>query len=587
MSQGKGNTFTQFYQMVYDAAKEKSFKNCFRELSRAGNRQGMIELVIELPGIRKWQMTDSYVAKNDIHVLATFKKHNLLTCDTKFLTEALFAASITNNNFLNILLARTKQYYRHGEYLKCIADCDYAIDLLNNVLNSIEKRISFLEYNIEFNLFQSMCLKRLELNERARACFSKASNSAEDLMKLKKDCTSVSNEEKLQTLKPFLDKLREIKQTDENINSRKSVISSTNSVPLIDGKMHNKLISCSDAVSLEYNADKGRYLIASRNIKSGSVLIVDKPFAFSTDKQALSRNCLHCHVSLILDSTTRIPCHNCQTVSFCSEECRKAAWKNYHRYECQVFDYFYETESYRTSYLLLAYRTTVSMISQGGNDFDANVLDFHDAVEKESNRFRVAIGDDYSPVDYKTVYSLETHGRHADPDDNLIRSIQAIFLAKCLAHVMADFTPGVILQQRYLELLAVATLRHLQAINSNAYEIVENIWDKETKIWEPRNVGGALYTTVSLVNHSCYANVVRHTYPNGMVVVRALRFIRKGSEILDCYGPHFLSDDRDKRRKHLLEKYYFHCACEACTDNWQLPLSEPKYQCKERKLKGS
>lgn len=63
--------------------------------------------------------------------------------------------------------------------------------------------------------------------------------------------------------------------------------------------------------------------------------------------------------------------------------------------------------------------------------------------------------------------------------------------------------------------LAVAILHHLQAINCNAYEIVENIYDKKTHIWEPRQIGGAIYPSVSLINHSCYPNVVRHTYPSG------------------------------------------------------------------------
>lgn len=57
-------------------------------------------------------------------------------------------------------------------------------------------------------------------------------------------------------------------------------------------------------------------------------------------------------------------------------------------------------------------------------------------------------------------------------------------------------------------------------------------------------------------------------------MVRTLRFIGKGNEILDCYGPHFLSEKRLQRREHLERKYHFLCECEACMENWQYPLPE-------------
>lgn len=62
-----------------------------------------------------------------------------------------------------------------------------------------------------------------------------------------------------------------------------------------------------------------------------------------------------------------------------------------------------------------------------------------------------------------------------------------------------------------------------------------------------------------------------------MVVVRALRFIGKGCEILDCYGPQFLSESRLARRELLWKKYRFLCECDACTQDWKFPLPETMY----------
>lgn len=85
-------------------------------------------------------------------------------------------------------------------------------------------------------------------------------------------------------------------------------------IPSVQGKSNEKLKACSDAIALGYNEAKGRFLYATRRIKTGSVLIVDQPFAFSTDQEAFERNCLNCHISLKLEDKIRIPCYNCQTV---------------------------------------------------------------------------------------------------------------------------------------------------------------------------------------------------------------------------------------------------------------------------------
>lgn len=217
-------------------------------------------------------------------------------------------------------------------------------------------------------------------------------------------------------------------------------------------------------------------------------------------------------------------------VSFCTETCRKEAWETYHQYECSIFNYFLEdlhfssNECRQTSRLLLAYRTTVVQALRGSAEtkcaLNPDFLRYHangNATNKDED-----VGEEcaelgtkkpYRPDDYRTVFQLETHCIDVEPSANLVRTIEAIFLAKCLTHVLNKL--DVICTKETFVSLTVAMLHHLQAINCNAYEIVESVYDERTHVWEPRNVGGAIYTTVSLVNHSCYPNVVRHSYPNG------------------------------------------------------------------------
>ncbi|KAK0096842.1 hypothetical protein PV326_004191 [Microctonus aethiopoides] len=270
-------------------------------------------------------------------------------------------------------------------------------------------------------------------------------------------------------------------------------------------------------------------------------------------------------------------------VCFCSENCCKEAWDNYHKYECSIFGNFMEISNHvkaadERSSSLLAYRTTVAKaINKQFCTLDLEFLDYQNAKCRNGEKsLEIDMDiDTYDPLDYRTVYSLETHCCEARPNINLVRAIKSVYLAKCLVYTLKKIQPcaNETVDSQQIVLLAAAMMRHMQAINCNAYEIVENYRNETTKVWKPRNIGGAIYTSVSLVNHGCYPNIVRHSYPGGIVVVRSLRFIEKGSEILDCYGPHFISDPLSDRQQYLKEVYNFICTCQSCIDDWKFPFS--------------
>lgn len=165
----------------------------------------------------------------------------------------------------------------------------------------------------------------------------------------------------------------------------------------------------------------------------------------------------------------------------------------------------------------MAYRTVVTAsalyVQDSILELDRGFLQVH---ENDKSIFDIKSLKKYESSDYKTVFGLQTHSAQADPKVNLEKAINSIFLAHCLLHVINHFHPEVDNLDKHLQVLAVALFHNMQMINCNAYEIVENIRDNETKILEPRNVGGAIYPTVSLTNHSCYPNIVRHSYPCGM-----------------------------------------------------------------------
>ena len=99
-----------------------------------------------------------------------------------------------------------------------------------------------------------------------------------------------------------------------------------------------------------------------------------------------------------------------------------------------------------------------------------------------------------------------------------------------------------------------------------------------------KEIGSAAYTTLSLLNHSCDPSVVRHCYRD-ICVVRALKHIRKGEEIIDNYGFLYATEEKHNRIKHLSDQYYFTCQCIPCKENWplynELPDKPPQFLCKD------
>nr|XP_003707948.1 PREDICTED: SET and MYND domain-containing protein 4-like [Megachile rotundata] len=562
--------FDQFFKTAYDAAIAEPYAKRFKEASANANREEMIKILIDIPCVKNLKIFKSYMGKDDVKAEKLYKKSRETVIKDgvvheeenriSILTETLFTASVTSRLFLDALLDCAQYWYNSNAFAKCLKYCECMLALPANFYDrTIESMNDFLEHRKACVDLEYKCSEKLKVSSSQGKKQRRKCNTNQ--------CVSL-----------------------ENASSANRVTA----IPSIDGKQHAMLESCSDAVTLQFDEKRGRHLVATRNIKAGYILIVESPFAFSTNNEAFDRNCLNCHVTLKLNDSVKIPCYFCRTVSFCSEKCRNEAWKLYHRYECSIFDIFCGNDSEQpqrqSSYLLLAYRMTIAGCLLSNTDkvnnmdkteipvLNDNFLRYH-GTNTNQECSDLGINEVYSPRDYRTILKLKTHCEKIEPNINLIRAIEAIFLTKCFTFVLSKMDV-VCLKETFIS-LAVAMLHHLQAINCNAYEIVENLYDKKAHVWEPRYVGGAIYPSVSLVNHSCYPNVVRHSYPSGVVVVRSLRFIGKGTEIVDCYGPHWLSEGRLPRREYLWKKYRFLCACEACTQNWQYPLPETiNYKCR-------
>ncbi|XP_064095587.1 SET and MYND domain-containing protein 4-like [Macrobrachium nipponense] len=106
---------------------------------------------------------------------------------------------------------------------------------------------------------------------------------------------------------------------------------------------------------------------------------------------------------------------------------------------------------------------------------------------------------------------------------------------------------------------------------SNLLKIQINCYGVEH---EMKRIGAGIYPTLSLVNHSCNPSAKHYTRGRNMIL-RAVRPIAAGEEVTISYTPDYLDEEREKRRKHLAEKYHIACECDACQFEWQTASKLP------------
>jgi SET and MYND domain-containing protein len=112
-------------------------------------------------------------------------------------------------------------------------------------------------------------------------------------------------------------------------------------------------------------------------------------------------------------------------------------------------------------------------------------------------------------------------------------------------------------------------LRHICQLVCNAHAIthIERTATDASHVDVSRQlrVATAIYPTVSLMNHSCYPTIIS-SFHNDTLIVRSVRDIQAGTEIFNCYGPHWKRMCRSERQQLLRDQYFFDCQCEACTE---------------------
>ncbi|NWI62239.1 SMYD4 protein, partial [Todus mexicanus] len=374
----------------------------------------------------------------------------------------------------------------------------------------------------------------------------------------------------------------------------------------------NKSISgASSSLSLNFDRERGRHLVASQDIVPGQSLLKEEAFVSvlcpgkslllpdssetAWDTRVTNAD-LYCHRCL-RQVVASVPCRGCSYAKYCSQNCADVAWEQYHRTECSlgallltlgVFGHV----ALRT--VLLAGFAEVSRLVEWSHERDKDLGDPEARCKHLSETPDRRAGtrgipgcndDGRYQSSYQAVFNLLPHAEKHSPEHKFLCMLSVVAICQQLqeagleAAVLNRESPEEWCKPKTcekasgelspeLKTVAEAMLRHVLQLQCNAQAITvmqeSGSGDGAVVNKKPVRLATAFFPVLSLLNHSCCPNI-SVSFSGTAATIRASQPIPSGQEIFHCYGP-----DRCRmrvaERQQLLSQYFFECRCQACLD---------------------
>ncbi|XP_055699154.1 SET and MYND domain-containing protein 4 isoform X2 [Phlebotomus papatasi] len=392
---------------------------------------------------------------------------------------------------------------------------------------------------------------RYKLKEREAKCFLAQEKHAEALQAFKNTITALDDanlpEEKFAKMERDAQiMIKMLTKTVEKCGNQK-----TKQKPKKGdvSQMHTSL-------TFDYNESEGRFAKASGDINVGETIVAELPHCSALLERSAQKHCHNCFSRFLAP----ICCTTCSDALFCSNDCRSIAMKSYHKYECGILPILW-----RSGTSIICHLSLRALAQRDVEYF----LQIRDELRENGGDYPFEHRLKFSNSDYRKICNLfKVDVKNRSVNDLFQHTVMASFLTSCLK--AGDYFGDHQDQDTYHE-MGGFVLRTLQVLQFNTHEVFE-LQAGKTPLSPDRKtifIGGALYPTVALFNHSCDPGVVRY-FRGNRVFVHAIKNIKAGDIVAENYGPLYTQEDREQRRTTLKQIYFFDCMCIPCQENWPL-----------------
>lgn len=307
-----------------------------------------------------------------------------------------------------------------------------------------------------------------------------------------------------------------------------------NNIFTLQGPIDPRYPCASPKLEVLFSEELGRHVIAKEDIKVGEVLVQENPYFTLLLKDQYLFSCSYC----LSRNCNLLPCTNCCFALYCSKECRKNAWKDYHSVECALMPTLIHMEF--TKLELLAIRTVV----KARNDhscWDDLFETIHEADSNLNTEFRGHVLVDgqwvYDSRYYSSIHTLASNIERRSVSDIFQKSVTAAVFLHMLT-TKTDFLNGNENNaEKIRKCVAGMLLLHIMTSPTNMHGLDTNTQTVDGNFIEEISLASAPYSYHSLLNHSCAPNVVRcNKLGTGKMTLFSLRPIKKGMQLFDNYG---------------------------------------------------
>ncbi|XP_009948528.1 PREDICTED: SET and MYND domain-containing protein 4, partial [Leptosomus discolor] len=361
---------------------------------------------------------------------------------------------------------------------------------------------------------------------------------------------------------------------------------------------NDSISGASSSLSLNFDMERGRHLVASQDILPGQSLLKEEAFVSvlcpgeslllqdssetAWDTRVTNAD-LYCHRCL-RQLLASVPCRGCSYAKYCSQNCADVAWEQYHRAECSLGALLLTLGVFchvalRT--VLLAGFAEVSRLVERSHNGDEDLHNPEARCKHLSGAPGTRAGtrgipgcndDGRYQSSYQAVFNLLPHAEKHSPEHKFLCMLSVVAICKQLQEAgleaavlnrepsekwsepkTCEKTSGELSPE--LKTMAEAMLRHVLQLQCNAQAI--------TVMQESESGGGAVVNKKPVRLATAFFPVL--SLLNHAATVRASQPIPNGQEIFHCYGPHRCRM-RVAERQQLLSQYFFECRCQACLD---------------------
>ena len=287
------------------------------------------------------------------------------------------------------------------------------------------------------------------------------------------------------------------------------------SLPLLADPLLQKLLAKHTAVELVDSEERGRGLVASRDLAPGTLVLAEPPWAAVPQPQYAMQVCHHCFGILTQEKGPR-QCQRCTTVVWCSAACAHAAQAGHDAGECAVLQQ--HPKGSRAG--LHGLRMFVKLATAPKETQDAMAAHRPRSAAEVTDKGTIAMAKGIAAA-------LPTAASAAPGSGKATATATAAASVAELANLISN-------------------------VNNNSFFVTDV---------EGRRLGSAYYGAAALLNHSCSPNAIAG-FTDGAIEVRTSKMVPKGSELFISYTE--LYRPSGARRHDLLSKKKFVCGCSRC-----------------------